>query len=37
MISAVIDICLITSAICITILIIGATFMMIKDIKDDMR
>ena len=37
MYSLILDICFITVAVCLTVLILGATFMMAKDIKDDMR
>jgi hypothetical protein len=37
MYSIILDVMLITVGICITILTLGATIMMVKDFKDDMR
>jgi hypothetical protein len=37
MYSIILDVMLITIGICITILTVGATIMMVKDFKDDMR
>ena len=37
MYSQILDVVFITMAVCITILVVGATIMMVKDLKDDMR
>ena len=37
MISTIIDVCLITMAVCITLILVSATVLFLKEMKDDLR
>lgn len=37
MYSMILDICFITMAVCLAVIILGATIMMVKDFKDDLK